>query len=76
MKTRNGVESTSRFWFCLLGALLFTASVAIVLQSARAAEDEQAAATYSRGVLRVTIPYQLPRASRGTADGRGPGPRG
>jgi uncharacterized protein YfaS (alpha-2-macroglobulin family) len=55
----------SRFWFCLFGALLFTASVEIVSQRVRAADDEQAVATYSRGVLRVTIPYQLPRAGAG-----------
>ena len=55
----------TRFWFCLFGALLFTASVEIVSQRVRAADDEQAAATYSRGILRVTIPYQLPRTGAG-----------
>jgi hypothetical protein len=65
MKTRNSVKRPSRFWFCLFGALLFTASVEIVFQRARAADDEQVAATYSRGVLRVSIPYQLPRAGAG-----------
>ena len=65
MTTRNGVNPRSRFWFCLFGALLFIASVEIAFQGVRAADDESIAATYSRGVLRVTIPYQLPRAGAG-----------
>ena len=50
---------------CLLGALLFTAAVEMVFQDVRAAGDETVVATYSRGVLRVTLPYQLPRAGDG-----------
>jgi hypothetical protein len=61
----NVPKRTSRFCLCLLGALLLIASVKIVLQDVRAAGDETVAATYSRGVLRVTIPYQLPRAGVG-----------
>ena len=65
MKTRNGVKRMSKSWFCLLGAALSIASVEIVLQDVRAAGEGSLAATYSRGVLRVTIPYQLPRAGAG-----------
>jgi uncharacterized protein YfaS (alpha-2-macroglobulin family) len=65
MKNRNGVKRPSKFRLCLIGALLFVASVEIVLRDVRAAGDESVSATYSRGVLRVTVPYQLPRAGAG-----------
>ena len=59
------IPKTPRLRLCLLGAMLLVASVAIVLRDVRAAGDERVAATYSRGVLRVTIPYQLPRTGGG-----------
>src|ERR1035441_3955343 len=59
------IPKTPTLRLCLLGAMLLVASVAIVLRDVRAAGDESVAATYSRGVLRVTIPYRLPRAGGG-----------
>jgi hypothetical protein len=57
---------TYRFWPFLFVALLLSAAAAIVasFQDARTADDE-AAATYARGSLHVTIPYHAPHAGTG-----------
>jgi uncharacterized protein YfaS (alpha-2-macroglobulin family) len=67
MNARNKFHSTSSFRFSLILALLLIASVQMVIsfRGASAADAGSVAATYSRGVLRVTIPYQLPRAGAG-----------
>ena len=51
-----------RFW---LAAALLAGSSLIAFQSFQAAGAPSASVTYTRGVLRVTIPYQLPRAGAG-----------
>jgi hypothetical protein len=52
-----------RFWFLSLAALL--AIAALTVKSSRgtqAANADSLAATYSPGILNVTIPYDLSRA--------------
>src|SRR5215813_5811597 len=65
MKVHNGPNDRSRFWLCLLAALLVIAAVVVVVQPFKAASGEISAATYSRGVLHVSIPYLAPRSGQG-----------
>src|SRR5215470_14219924 len=65
MKVHFGPNDRSRFWFCLLAALLVIAAVVVVVQPFKAASGEISAATYSRGVLHVSIPYLAPRSGQG-----------
>ena len=45
--------------------VIVSAHLLVSLRTVGAADGESAAATYSRGVLRATIPYQLPHAGAG-----------
>ena len=67
MKADNGQGKPSRFWLYLAAAALVTAPALIMqsFQGARAADGEAAVATYTRGVLHVTIPYHAPHAGAG-----------
>src|SRR5215470_13153191 len=65
MKVHNGPNDRSRFWLCLLAALLVIAAVVVVVQPFKAASGEISAATYSRGVMHVSIPYFAPRSGQG-----------
>lgn len=51
------------FWFFLFGLLLIF--VAILGSFQKVPTGEAVTAMYTRGVLRVTIPYQVPRAGAG-----------
>ena len=66
-------ESPQRFQptipvlFVFFAALLFIASVLVTqsFQQTEAANGESASATYSHGILHVTIPYHAPHAGAG-----------
>jgi hypothetical protein len=67
MNAHTGPNNPSRFSLLFLAALLVIAAVLTVqsFQGARAANDESAVATYSRGVLHATIPYHAPHTGAG-----------
>lgn len=64
MKVSNHLNHPSRFWFCFVGLLIIGGVIAAVLPF-QAASGNLSMATYSRGVLHVTIPYNAPRAGQG-----------
>jgi uncharacterized protein YfaS (alpha-2-macroglobulin family) len=67
MKTNAEVTRLSRLWLTVSAAALILASAALLesFQNAGAANGESAAATYSRGILRIDIPYRGLRAGAG-----------
>ncbi|HUP04774.1 MAG TPA: MG2 domain-containing protein, partial [Bryobacteraceae bacterium] len=65
MTNRPTAATTARFWFCLTAVLFLIAAAGVAFRSVRAADGETVSAWYARGVLRVTIPYELPRAGAG-----------
>ena len=66
MKANNKHNNPSGFWLVSLAALLIFAAVALVVGPPfYAANGELAAATYSHGVLHVTIPYRATHAGAG-----------
>ncbi|HEY6350145.1 MAG TPA: MG2 domain-containing protein [Candidatus Angelobacter sp.] len=64
MKVSNDLNHPSRFWLCLAGLLIIAGVVAMVLPF-QAASGDSLSATYSHGILHVTIPYRAPRAGQG-----------
>lgn len=67
MKGHQMPTKSSRFWFSLIPGLLIV-TTAVMLQSlpnTEAANGDATAATYSKGSLRLTIPYQAPHAGDG-----------
>ncbi|HEY6253112.1 MAG TPA: MG2 domain-containing protein, partial [Candidatus Angelobacter sp.] len=64
MKVSNDLNCPSRFWLCFAGLLIIAGVVAMVLPF-QAAGGELLSATYSRGILHVTIPYRALRAGQG-----------
>ncbi|MGO9966289.1 MAG: MG2 domain-containing protein [Bryobacteraceae bacterium] len=67
MKTNAEVTRLSRLWLTVSAAALILASAALLesFQNANAAHSESVAATYSRGILRVDIPYRGLRTGAG-----------
>ncbi|HTC94057.1 MAG TPA: MG2 domain-containing protein [Terriglobales bacterium] len=69
MKAANQPNNPPNFWFvaCFMIGLFVTAAVVMVasFQSAEAANEEPAAATYSHGTLYVTIPYKAGHTGAG-----------
>jgi len=66
MKANNEHGNPSGFWLVSLAALLIFAAVAlVVVPSFYAANGEVAAATYSHGILYVTIPYHATHTGAG-----------
>ncbi len=56
MKPPSECKRSRRFWFSLLSVLLFVAAV-VVVESFPTTTGDAPVATYSRGVLRVAIPF-------------------
>ena len=67
MKTYAEVTRLSRLWLTVSAAALILASAALLesFQNLGAANNESLAATYSRGILRVDIPYRGLRKGEG-----------
>lgn len=66
MDHANGLKNISRFWFVPLLSVLIIATVVPTVQSVHLADDESLlSATYSHGVLRLTIPYKMKGAGMG-----------
>src|SRR5207249_5111407 len=66
MRIHNDLHKPSRFAFSFLAGILFIAiAIHQSFQNTQAADAESSTATYSKGTLHVTIPYQAPDAGAG-----------
>jgi len=65
MKSPKGYVRPSNHWFVLALPVLLVAAVMLV-RPFQAAVDNTAVATYSRGVLHVTVPYHADHTGAGT----------
>ncbi|MGA2965174.1 MAG: MG2 domain-containing protein [Terriglobales bacterium] len=65
MKDSDGRITRSRFWLFLLPALLVIAAIVAVQKFEAASGESVPSATYSNGILDVTIPYHAVHAGAG-----------
>jgi len=64
MKAANAQNNPRRFWFSI-PTLLLAITAAVVVQPFPATHGDAPVATYSRGILRVAIPYHAPHGGTG-----------
>ena len=57
MDGTDAYSRSSRFWFCLFSLSLVIATIAFGARFDMVANDAAMVATYSHGVVRLTIPY-------------------
>ena len=65
MQDSDSHATSSRPWFFLLPALLLVAAIVTVRDNRASTTEPVAGATYSHGVLDVTIPYHAPHSGAG-----------
>ena len=65
MEASDGCNTPSRFWLYLLPALILLSAMTAVQQFQAASPEPHTGATYSHGVLDLTIPYHDARGGTG-----------
>ncbi len=65
MKAPNASERPGKFWMFFLCAVLLAGIAVLLVEPFQAAKSDIAVATYTRGVLRVTIPYHAEHSGNG-----------
>jgi hypothetical protein len=65
MKAPNAGARPGKSWMFFLSAVVLAGIAIVVVEPFQAAKSEIAAATYTRGVLRVTIPYHADHSGDG-----------